>query len=119
MLIESTKCINVSANISENAINNIKKYIQGSVYCWCKNCRTNEEEPKWFSASDLFGGENYYWEGTPLVELYNWHLSNKAVDPVSMAGQDVGHLLRDVISDDLRSFNTRVEYTREYKWDGK
>lgn len=47
----------------------MRAFIQGAVYCWCKN-RPDE----WFAARDLFGGENYYWEGTPLMPLYDYYL---------------------------------------------
>lgn len=119
MIVEKTRARNISAKISQSKIQNIKSYLQGAIYCWCKNCKTKSNEPTWFSASDLFGGDNYYWEGTPLYELYKWHEKNKADDPINMAGKDVGHLLRDVINDDKRVFHTKKEYTREYMWNGE
>lgn len=118
MIIEKIKDRRISAKLSSSQIKNIHLYVQGAIYCWCKNCKDDKDEPTWFSASSLFGGANYYWEGTPLYDLYKWHKSNNANDPVNMAGQDVGHLLRDVLNADKRKFNTRKGYTREYRWDG-
>lgn len=46
----------------------IINFLQGAVYCWCKN-RKNE----WFSMRDLMGGDNFFWEDTPLMVLYEKH----------------------------------------------
>ncbi len=46
-------------------------FLQGAVYCWYKN-RPDE----WFSMRDLMGGDNYYWQGTPMLELYEKHKKN-------------------------------------------
>ena len=43
----------------------MKAFLQGAVYCWCKN-----RKDEWFAARDLLGGDNYYWQGTPLFPLY-------------------------------------------------
>jgi hypothetical protein len=92
----------------------ILNFLQGAVYCWCKN-RPDE----WFSMRDLMGGDNYYWEGTPLLELYNKHI-NKGKDweeAVAAAGKDSGWLLKRVINDDKRRFNTKTEeLIRKYRW---
>lgn len=47
---------------------NILSFLQGSVYCWCKN-RKNEP----FAARDLLGGDNYYWQDTPMMALYEYY----------------------------------------------
>ena len=66
---------------------------------------------------DLMGGDNYYWEGTPLIVLYRKY-ENTADDPVKQAGQDSGWLLKKVISEDNRVFNTTRsdEQIRKYLW---
>jgi hypothetical protein len=88
----------------------IRDFLQGAVYCWCKN-RPNE----WFSLRDLRGGENYHWQGTPLYPLYQKH--HPAADAVERAGQDGGWLLKRVITDDPRTFETReAEMIRQYRW---
>jgi hypothetical protein len=119
MITENANLRDISASINESEIDRIKSYLQGAVYCWCKNCKTDDQIPKWFAARDLFGGDNYYWEGTPLFQLYKWHEDSGADDPVNMAGRDVGHLLKTFIYYDKRKFNTRKSYTREYQWTGK
>ena len=88
----------------------IRDFLQGAVYCWCKN-RLNE----WFSLRDLMGGENYHWQGTPLFPLYQKH--HPAPDAVERAGQEGGWLLKRLITDDPRTFETRkAEMIRQYRW---
>lgn len=88
----------------------IRDFLQGAVYCWCKN-----RPEEWFSLRDLMGGANYHWDGTPLLLLYQKH--HPAADAVERAGRDGGWLLKKVISDDLRTFETReAEMIRQYRW---
>lgn len=90
----------------------IMSFLQGAVYCWCKN-RSDE----WFSLRDLMGGDNYYWEGTPLLVLYEKHKDKETA--VEDAGKDAGWLLKKVVYDDKRHFNTKKEHLiRKYKWIG-
>lgn len=42
-----------------------KRFLQGAVYCWCKN-----RKGEWFTTRDFLGGDNYYWEHYPLGVLY-------------------------------------------------
>lgn len=88
----------------------IRDFLQGAVYCWCKN-----RPAEWFSLRDLMGAENFYWQGTPLFSLYQKH--HPSPDAVERAGQDGGWLLKQVITDDLRTFETReAEMIRQYHW---
>ena len=80
--------------INEEQKTRIRDVLQGAVYCWCKN-RPDE----WFSMRDLMGGENYYWEGTPLIALYEKH--HEEDDAVERAGKDSGWLLKRVRKDVL------------------
>ena len=103
---------NVSG-ITANEKARIRDFLQGGVYCWCKN-RKNE----WFSLRDLMGGDNFYWQGTPLLPLYSKH-EHKTSDPVKDAGKDAGWLLKAVIAEDKRLFDTRKqEMIRQYRWIG-
>lgn len=113
MLINGHKQRNIVADLSANQHQRIKDFIQGAVYCYCKN-----KPNMYFAARDLFGGENYRWEGTALIDLYKWHVQNSNNDPVGMAGKDIGWLLLDVIIEDKREFELREKYTHEYKWRG-
>ena len=90
----------------------ICNFLQGAVYCWCKN-RPDE----WFGMRDLMGGDNYYWQGTPLYCLYIKH-SDKST-AVEDAGKDSGWLLKKIIYEDKRHFDTKKEgLIRKYKWVG-
>lgn len=87
----------------------IHSFLQGSVYCWCKN-RPDE----WFALRDLVGGDNYDWLGTPLFVLYEKHQSKN--DAVLEAGIDAGWLLKTVLHNDQRAFDIKREYVNKYKW---
>ncbi len=48
----------------------IRNFLQGAVYTWCKN-----RKDEWFALRDLMGGDNYDWSDTPLQVLYDKHIS--------------------------------------------
>jgi hypothetical protein len=102
--------------ISEQEKQKIIDFLQGAVYCWCNN-----KKDDWFSARDFLGGENYYWQGTPLITLYEKH-QKKGKDwetSAKDAGKDAGWLLKRVIDRDKRSFETKEEdLIRKYRWTG-
>jgi len=88
----------------------IEDFLQGAVYCWCKN-----NKDKWFALRDLMGGDNFYWEGTPMYSLYEKHKNKK--NAIGLAGKDAGWILKKVINNDKRIFETKKEArTRKYKW---
>ncbi|ADJ28768.1 hypothetical protein [Nitrosococcus watsonii] len=97
--------------ITEEQKMNIVNFLQGAVYCWCKN-----RKDEWFSLRDLMGEDNYYWEGTPLLPLYIKH-EGANDDPVKEAGKDAGWLLKEVVANDKRVFDTKKEsLIRHYRW---
>ena len=57
--------------ITQADFNAIYYFLQGAIYCWCKAKRE-----EWFTVQDLLGGENFYWEGTPLIALYRKHMDS-------------------------------------------
>lgn len=96
--------------ISTEQERDICKFLQGCVYCWC-----NQHTDEWFSLRDFMGGENYYWEDTPLYCLYEKHKHKETA--VKDAGKDAGWLLKKVLVDDNRTFDTKIEgMVRKYKW---
>jgi len=108
MLVEKSEIRDVRG-ISEEQKQRIRDFLQGAVYCWCKN-----RKDEWFAARDLLGGDNYFWQGTPMLALYE-----KSED-VEQAGKDAGWLLKQVINNDKRSFETKKEgLVRQYRWNGK
>lgn len=99
--------------LSDEQINRIHDFLQGAVYCWCKNRKGD-----WFSLRDLMGGDNKDWRNTPLIELYNKHQDNDNEDEqIEAAGKDGGWLLKKVIKVDNRLFETRIDgFNRQYRW---
>ena len=101
--------------ITEKQREDVINFLQGSVYCWCKN-KKNE----WFAARDLIGGDNNDWSRTPLMALFEKYKNmgrsdNSAVDE---AAKDAGRLLKKVIDEDKRLFDTKVEgLVRQYLWE--
>ena len=95
-------------------------FLQGSVYCWCKN---RKGEP--FAARDLLGGDNYYWQDTPMISLYEYYRDGNDDNDdnnqyaVEEAGKASGRLLYQLLFYDKRTFETWVEYTRMYRWTGE
>lgn len=112
MSFKTNETIRDVYGISDEQKKAIMNFLQGAIYCWCKN-RSDE----WFSIRDLMGGDNYYWEGTPLLVLYEKHKGKETA--VEDAGKDAGWLLKRVINDDKRTFSTKKEaLVRKYKWVG-
>jgi len=110
-MLQKESIIREVRNIKDEDKQRIEDFLQGAVYCWCKN-----KKDEWFALRDLMGGDNFYWEGTPLMALYKKHEGkNKAVE---LAGKDAGWILKKVIhKDEKRVFDTKKEdMTRKYKW---
>ena len=116
MIIGNETTLRTPSGISDNDLERIMDFLQGAVYCWCKNRRD-----EWFSIRDLMGGENFNWNGTPLQVLYDKHIANGWDDEGANkeAGKDAGWILKRVISrgDEPRSYETKKEaLVRHYRW---
>ncbi len=114
-LLEKTEIREVQG-ISDGQKIRIEDFLQGAVYSWCKN-RPHE----WFSMRDLMGGDNFYWEGTPLYKLFEKHkkVGKNNEDAITAAGKDSGWILKRVINKDKREFETKKEeLIRKYRWNG-
>jgi len=108
-MLQSDVVIREVRNISETKKRSIEDFLQGAVYSWCKN------NNGWFALRDLMGGDNYYWEETPLIALYEKHKGKG--NAVELAGKDAGWILKKVIEKDKRVFETKKEeMTRKYRW---
>lgn len=108
--------VRVVKGLDKIEMRGIKDFLQGSVYCWCKN-----RKGEWFSARELLGGDNFHWQGTPLMVLYKRQkeINKSSSEAVTQAGKDVGNILKNVLSEDRRVFRTEEGYTRRYIWDGR
>lgn len=114
-LLEKSEIRNIT-DIAPDKLEAICRFLQGAVYCWCKN-RPNE----WFAMRDLMGGENFYWEGTPLIALYQKQLDlgKEGDEALKGAAIDSGWILKKVIDEDKRRFETKKkDLVRMYRWDG-
>ena len=101
---------------TDEQLNLMRAFLQGAVYSWCKN-----RKDEWFAARDLLGGDNYYWQGTPLMPLYTYYLNGDEDNhdyAVEEAGKAAGRLLKEVLIHDKRTFATEKGYTRRYRWTG-
>ena len=49
----------------------MRAFLQEAVYCWCKN-----RKDEWLAVRDLLGGDNHYWQGIPLIPLYDYYLND-------------------------------------------
>ena len=78
----------------------ITDYLKEVISDWTQNNKG------WFAARDLVGGDHSEWSGTPLIVLYNKHISKgKAVkQAVSDAAKDLGWLLKSTLN------NSPLEY---------
>lgn len=76
---------------------------------------------EWFAARDHLGGDNYYWQGTLLMPLYDYYLNGNEDNhdyAVEEAGKAAGRLLKEVLINGKRTFETEEGYTRMYRWTG-
>ena len=90
----------ITAKISKVNIEFAKAYIQGAVHSHCNNNAGKE-----LSVRILFGGDNKNWANTPLQCIYDYHkYIAKSNSPADAAAKDVGWLLKNVLIDDVRTF---------------
>lgn len=117
MVIGHTSYRNVHG-FTPREIERMLDYLLGAVQVWCR-----DRHGEWFAARDLLGGANYYWQGTPLMRLYEYYMEQSDEDDVysvSQAGRAAGHLLKRVLIEDTkRIYETRQGFTREYRWVGE
>lgn len=108
--------------VEKETINKVKAYLQGAVYCWCKNVKNTNGENEWFAARDFLGGENFYREDTPMMALYEHYKEEYSDGDYAQkeAGKAAGRILKQLLFDDRRTFETRKGFMkREYRWNGE
>lgn len=74
-----------------------------------------EPEGRAFAARDLLGGDNYFWQDTPMMALFEYYRNGDDANneyAVEEAGKATGRLLYQLLYDDKREFETWVS-TRE------
>lgn len=114
MIISGDDTIRDVLGISSEDKQRIMDFLQGAVYYYCNN--NNGEK---FSLREIMGGFNRNdWEKTPLGVLYEKQINaGKSHDEAwTLAGQEGGRLLKKVINQDARKFETeKDEQIRKYK----
>lgn len=102
--------------ISDTEKSLIRAFMQGAIYSWAKN---RKDEP--FAVRDLVGGENFEWEGTPLIALYKKHINGGKDNEsaIEAAAQDLGWLTKAVLAEDKRRFTAgKAGLVSHYRWVG-
>jgi len=120
-MLKNDSGIKQVSGITQQEEQRIIDFLQGAVYCWCNN-----KEDEWFTFRDFMGGKNFFWQGTPLLVLYDKHKNDGKSDDDSFKGAklDAGSLLKKVLHKDSRWFDDKKtkkpgsEYEiKMYKWD--
>lgn len=92
-------------------IEDIKNYLLGAINCFIR--RNNDT---WFKAKDIILSD---WNGTPLQIIYDFFETNGLSEEEArkQAGMCLGKILRKVISDDPRMFESKKiqDNSREYR----
>jgi hypothetical protein len=114
MITTGDSTVRMVGEISPAQEQRIIDFLQGAVYCWCKN-----RKGEWFSMRDLMGGDYRDWDNTPLMVLYSRHLQNGKTPEEAFlhAGIDSGWMLKKVVHCDTRPFETQEDgQIRKYRW---
>lgn len=120
-LLTQNDCCSVNG-FEEETINKVKAYLQGAVYCWCKNIKNANKENEWFAARDFLGGENSYWGNIPIMALYSYYKEKNPDGDYAFkeAGKAAGRILKQLLLEDRRTYETRKGFMkREYRWIGE
>lgn len=80
-MLQTPETIKGVKGITDQQRDRIKAFLQGAVYCLCNSSHKHD----WFSVRDFLGGENYYWQDTPLSALMNttWRAAIKTATMLS------------------------------------
>lgn len=65
------------------------------------------------------GGDNFNWHGTPLYYLYEKHIAKGKAEEAAIdeAGKDFGWILKSVLAEDKRIFDSCDKgLVKGYKW---
>lgn len=69
MIIEETTYMNIHG-FEENELQRMRDYLLGAVQAWCR-----DRHGEWFAARVLLGGANFFWQGTPLIRLFDFYMA--------------------------------------------
>ena len=117
-MLQTPETIKGVKGITDQQRDRIKAFLQGAVYCLCNSSHKHD----WFSVRDFLGGENYYWQDTPLSALYEYYMacSDQDIDyAFSEAAKAAGRLMKAVLQEDKRIFEAREGFAKSYRWTGE
>lgn len=98
--------------LTNQEIQDIKNHLKELVDNWIRN---NPSQP--FTLGDLVGKENANWNGTPLQRLYdkNSHFNDERKQ-YAQAAKEAGHLLKQVLEEDSKTFSLEKRRTNTYTY---
>lgn len=117
-MLQTPETIKGVNGITDQQRDLIKAFLQGAVYALCNSSHKHD----WFSVRDFLGGENYYWQDTPLFALYDYYMECSGQDSdysFSEAAKAAGRLMKAVLQEDKRVFEAREGFAKSYRWTGK
>ena len=89
--------------LTDNQVKEIKEFLKRLLYVFLNN---NTDD--WFTVSDLVGGFNEDWNGTPLQYIYNAYKVKDPNTAYERAAIDVGWLYLEILeTDNIHKFESR------------
>ena len=108
----------LTAELSDDEINEIKNFLHGAVFCWCRNCKEDNGDQKWFNLNNLIGeATSANWKDTPLIKLFDWHNNNNDYGDRSI--MDAGKILHKLLDSNNRFFLGEKDGAWQYMWNGE
>ena len=94
--------------LTDIELEKIKAFLQGAVCCWCLS-----HKGEWFMAKDLIA--DHKWENYPLDVLRSRYKNQGKDDKYAFyqASKDAGKILKKVLLEDERIFETKKERDRD------
>jgi len=119
-MLQNYTTVKNTYGVPERAQALIRAYLQGAVYCWCNNMGSGVENC--FQARSFLGDNNFYWQRTPMIALYDYYLEQGNQDEnyaFEEAGKAAGRILKQVLDDDKRIFVQVEGRSASYYWTGE
>ena len=110
--------LHLYGQLSEDEKIAIKSFLQGTVFCWCKNCEYDYGDQKQFGLNDLVGESTpANWKDTPLLRLYDLYKEHS--DYGDRSSLYIGKILHELLDSNKRFFHEEQKGVCKYKWNGE
>ena len=114
---ESTE-FHPTTKLSDDEMTAIKNFLHGAVFCWCRNCKEDNGDQKWFSLHDLIGeATSANWKDTPLIKLFDWYRNNS--DYGESSAKHTGKILKQLLDSNEQIFYGEKDGAWQYMWNGE